>query len=70
VLSFSSSRRNWDSPNPSPAGESAPPVLGGGGGGSHSLAREGLWESPNFDEGTYTVILFIYTYFVSGIIIT
>ncbi len=25
VLSFFSSRRNWDSPNPSPAGECAPP---------------------------------------------
>jgi hypothetical protein len=32
VLSFFSSRRNWDSPNPSPEGECAPlpPVLGGG----------------------------------------
>ncbi len=44
VLSFFSSRRNWDSPNPSPAGECAPlpPVLGGG---AHSLAREWLGES-------------------------
>jgi hypothetical protein len=38
-----SSRRNWDSPNPSPAGECSPPppppppVPGGG---AHSLARE------------------------------
>jgi hypothetical protein len=33
VLSFFSSRRNWDYPNPSPAGECAPPplVLGGRG---------------------------------------
>ncbi len=32
VLSFFSSRRNWDSPNPSPAGECAlPPGSGGGG---------------------------------------
>jgi hypothetical protein len=30
----------------------------------HSLAREELGESPNSDEGTYTVVLFIYTYFV------
>jgi hypothetical protein len=37
VLSFFSSRRNWDSPNP----------------------------SPSSDVGTYTVVLFIYTYFVS-----
>jgi hypothetical protein len=42
-----SSRRNWDSPNPSPAGECAPPVLGGG---AHSLAREGLGE-PQFRRG-------------------
>jgi hypothetical protein len=27
VVSFFSSRRNWDSPNPSPAGECAPPSL-------------------------------------------
>ncbi len=39
-----------------------PPVMGGG---AHSLAREG-WESPNSDEGTYTVVLFIYKYFVHG----
>ncbi len=24
------------------------------------------WESPNSDEGKYTVVLFIYTYFVGG----
>jgi hypothetical protein len=44
VLIFFSNRRNWDSPNPSPAGEFAPPppFLGGG---AHSLAREGLGES-------------------------
>jgi hypothetical protein len=35
------------------------------GGGASSLAREGLGESQ-FDEGTYTVVLFIYTYFVDG----
>jgi|LakMenE01Jun11ns_1017448.scaffolds.fasta_scaffold8280754_2 hypothetical protein len=46
-----------------------PPVLGGG---AHSLARdkeddfgrERGWESPNSDEGTYTLLLFMYTYFV------
>ncbi len=41
MLSFFFSRRNWDSPNPSPAGECAPPppppVPRGG---AHSLARE------------------------------
>ncbi len=37
ALSFVSSRRNWDSPNPSPEGECAPsPVPGEG---AHSLAR-------------------------------
>jgi hypothetical protein len=35
-----SSRRNWDSPNPSPPGKCAPP-FGSGGWGMHSLAREG-----------------------------
>ncbi len=28
--------------------------------------RERGWGSPNSDEGTYTVVLFIYKYFVSG----
>ncbi len=31
VISFFSSRRHWDSPNPSPAGECAPPRFWGGG---------------------------------------
>jgi hypothetical protein len=68
VLSFFSSRRNWDSPNPSPAGECAPPppVLGEG----HTRWRERGWESPNSDEGTYTVVLFTYTYFVGPVIET
>jgi hypothetical protein len=41
VLRFFSSRRNWDSPNPSPEGECAPTSLVRGG-GAHSQAREGL----------------------------
>ncbi len=47
VLSFFSSRRNWDSPNPSPAGDCAhpPPPRLVPGGGVHSLAREGLGKS-------------------------
>ncbi len=65
VLSFSPvvGIRNWNSPNPSPAGECVPPppVLGGG----HTRWRERGWESPNSGEGTYTVVLFILTYFVS-----
>jgi hypothetical protein len=56
VLSFFSSRRNWDSPNPSPAGECAPTPFGSGrGGGRGTLAGERGWESPDFDEGTYTL---------------
>ncbi len=62
VLIFFSSRRNRDSPNPSPAGECAPPppVLWEG----LTRLRERGWGSPNSDEGTYTVVLFIYTHFV------
>jgi hypothetical protein len=53
-----SSRRNWDSPNPSPAGECAPPpVLGGG---AHSLAREGLGESQFRRGDIHTGTLHIY----------
>jgi hypothetical protein len=52
----------WDSPNPSPAGECAPPFRSGGGG--HTRRRERGWESPDSGEGTYTVVLCIYIYFV------
>ncbi len=34
VLSFFSSRQNWDSPNPSPAGECGPPPFNSGGRGT------------------------------------
>jgi hypothetical protein len=69
VLSFFSSRQNWDPPPPPipHLQASVPPlphmVLGGR---AHSLAREGLGESQ-FQRGDipYTVVLFIYTYFVS-----
>ncbi len=64
MLSFFSSCRNWDSPNPSPAGECAPPSFGSFG---HTRWRERGWESPNSNEATYTVVLFIYIYFVFGI---
>ncbi len=53
VVSFFSSRRNWDSPNPSPAGECAPPPPPPGSGGRS-------WESPNSDEGTYTLWYSLY----------
>jgi hypothetical protein len=64
VLSFFSSPRNRDTPTPSSVGECVlytpppPPVLG------HTRWRERGWESPNSDEGSYTVVLLIYTYFV------
>jgi hypothetical protein len=57
-----SSRRNLDSPNPSPACECAPPPLWFRVEG-HTRWRERGWESPNSDEGTYTVVLCIYVYF-------
>ncbi len=61
VLNFFSSRRNWDSPNPSPGGECAHPRFWGEG---HTRWRERGWESPNSDEGAYTVVFFLYSYFV------
>jgi hypothetical protein len=69
VLSSFSSRQNWDSPNPSPAGECAPPPPPGSG-GRDTLAGERGWESPNSDEGTHTVELFIYMYFVAHVLIS
>ncbi len=42
-----------------------PPPPGSGGRGTLAGERGvGTWESPNSDEGTYTEVLFIYTYFV------
>jgi hypothetical protein len=55
-----SSRRNWDSPNPSP--ENAPSLWFRGKG--HTRWRERGWESPNSDEGTSTVVLCKYMYFL------
>ncbi len=43
MLSFFSSRRNWDYPTPSPPADCAPPPLVQG--GAHSLAGEGVGES-------------------------
>jgi hypothetical protein len=56
--------RNWDSPNPSPAGECAPsppPVFGGG---EHSLAREG-WGESQFRRG-YIHCGTLYIYVLCG----
>jgi hypothetical protein len=62
VLSFFSSRRNWDSPTPLAAGECAPPPFGPGGGNTR-LQQKG-WGSHNSEEVTYTVVLYVYKYFV------
>ncbi len=60
LISFSS-RRNWDFSTLLPAGKCAPPPFGSGGGG-HTRLREREWGSPNFDEGT--VVLYIYILYV------
>ncbi len=60
-LSFFSSRRNWDSPILPLAGECAPHLLVQARGGRHTRLRERGWASPNSDEGTYTVILYVST---------
>ncbi len=44
-----SPRRNWGSPNPSPASECAPPPQPKGKGGAQSPAGGG-WGSPNSDD--------------------
>jgi hypothetical protein len=63
VLSFFSSRRNWTSPTPHRRRVRPLPPLGLWREGTLTIAREG-WESPDSDEGTYTVVLFKYVYFV------
>jgi hypothetical protein len=60
VLSFFSSRRNWE--YPSPAGECAPPPPGSEWRGT--LEREGLGESQFRRGDIHCGTLFIYTYFV------
>ncbi len=56
-----SSHRNWDSLTPHPQA-SVSPTFGSGGGGT--LAGERRGESLSSDEETYTVVLFVYMYFV------
>ncbi len=52
----------WDSPAPSPAGECAPPPHLVGGGGVDTRWKERGWRGPNSDEGTDTVVLYLYMY--------
>ncbi len=66
VLSFFSSRPNWDFPTPSQADECVYPSplwFRGGGGGTLARGRGG-WGSPIPDEGTGTLVLFVNMYFV------
>jgi hypothetical protein len=58
------SRWNWDSPTPLAAGKCAPPPTLWYG-GEHTRWRLKGWGSPNSNEGTHTVVLYIYKYFVS-----
>ncbi len=44
-----------------------PPPFDSGGEG-HTRWRERGWRSPNSDEGTYTVVLYIFVYFVLSVI--
>jgi hypothetical protein len=64
VLSFFSSRRNWNSPTPLAAGECTPPPHPLVRVGGHTCLREWGWGSPNSNAGTYTVVLCIHKYFV------
>jgi hypothetical protein len=67
VLSFFSSRRNWDSPNPSPAGEcSAPPPFGSGGRGTLAGERGGGRVPIPPRENTLWYSLFISTLYSAG----
>jgi hypothetical protein len=62
VLSFFSSRPNWDSPTPSHAGECVYSFLlfgSGRRGMAHSLAGEEGGGSLISDEGTGTLVLFV-----------
>ncbi len=71
MLSIFSSRPNWDSPTARRRVYPPPPHFGSAGGGVHTRLRERGWGSPNSDEGTDTVVLLVYMYFVvQGSLIT
>jgi hypothetical protein len=61
VLSFFSNRRNGDSPNPSPAGECAPPPRFWGR-GTVAGDRRTVWRVLIPTGGAYTVVIFKFTY--------
>jgi hypothetical protein len=60
VLSFFSSRRNWDSPSPHTQASVPPPLPFGSGGGAHSLAREGVGVSHAQRGDRHIGTLYIY----------
>ncbi len=55
-IGVSHSLLNWDSPTQKSV-HPPPPLFGSEGGGAHSLAGERVWEGPNSDEGTDSVVL-------------
>jgi hypothetical protein len=64
-LSFFSSRRNWDYPIPSPAGNCAPPPPLVPGGRAHSLAAKKAEESQFRRRDIYCGTLYIYAFCAS-----
>jgi hypothetical protein len=52
-------------PHPFSRRRACPPTLWSGGEGTLACGRGVGWGSPNSDEVTYTVVLYIYKYFVS-----
>jgi hypothetical protein len=65
VLSFFSSRRNWDYPTPLVAGECASPTLWSGGEGTLARGRGGGGGVPIPTRGSTLVLYSIYKYFVT-----
>ncbi len=56
---FLSSRPNWVLPPPHPQASVAPPSPFGSNGGNTLVAGERVGV-PNSDEGTYTLVLYVY----------
>ncbi len=67
MLSFFSSRRNWDSPNPLPAGECAPPPPPGSGGRGTLAGERGVGRVPiPTRRHTLWYSLYIHIYVLCG----